>query len=311
MNSSSDAMKDSQSELSPVEIERVKAFVPDQKTLDKVAKIIQEAAEKIGLHQPVPEVIEMAAQIYGALGENRIPKAVEGGVHKLWLLTEAYINTGRDPSEIHQAAMGMLLFGETQGTESRGIESLLQANRDIISFSLGNQGAAAVKESPDDIRKKIQELEKLAEMPLPPKPKEGADAEEMNSYRKQLVTRHLRERLSRKGGQYCAINMENLYEVLLMIIENVPFESMSKLHKEISEKIVPAGAKVDGWLSRVSQEQFDQMVEIIAASGLPINEETRHEKFVRAMKSPYYQNYVAKDVTIENEISDLHRKLRD
>lgn len=123
--------KEAQSELSPDEKKIVAAFQPDADSLKSAQFILTGGSNEVGLPAPDEAVITQAAKIIGALGKERIPRAVDGGPHKLWLLTEAFINSGKDPSPIHEAALSSLLGGEQE------ISASLPEEQDRKEINLG------------------------------------------------------------------------------------------------------------------------------------------------------------------------------
>jgi|GEM_PF-2355867 len=163
-------------------------------------------------------------------------------------------------------------------------------------------------ETPEAIKKRITELEERAVMPLPQKPEDENDPEQMLNYRKQLAKRHIRERLGKRHDVYSAGNMENLYEVMMTIVDSKHVD-FRKLYDQVAKKLTEGGAQVDGWLTGVKDGQLEDVINIIAASEVPIHEETAKERYLHAQNSPELRGYVAKDLTAEYEIYDLYQKL--
>jgi hypothetical protein len=248
--------------------------------MERARVVLTDACAKVGLPAPDEAVVEQTAKIIGALGEERVPRDLDGGPHKLWLLTEGFINAGKDPSPIHEAALSSLLDGKPEARTN----------------------------SPEAINKKIGELEAKAVMPAPKKPEDTATPEQIMEYRSQLATRHIRERLGKRHGVYSAGNMENLYEVMMTIADS-QHPDFNKLYDDVALKLTMGGAQVDRWLTNVKEAQLKDITEIIATSKVPIREETSKERYLHAQQSPELRDYVARDLTIEYEISDLYQQL--
>jgi len=97
------------SELSPSEQKKVAAFQPSSGEIEKALTFLTNACNEVGLPAPDESMVEQAAKIIGALGEERIPLTKDGKPNKIWLLTESYINTGKNPSSIYETTFSSLL----------------------------------------------------------------------------------------------------------------------------------------------------------------------------------------------------------
>ncbi len=273
-----DTTAKAQSELSSDEKRRVANFEPDDDQMERARAILTDASNEIGLDTPDDAVIEQVAKIIGALGEENIPRAVDGGLQKLWLLTEGYINTGKDPSPINEAALSAILPGNPE----------------------------ALTDTPEAIRKRIDELEAEAIMPMPQKPEDGASPEEVKEYRKQLVMRHLKATLGKRYGVYSAGNMESLGEVMLYIADS-KHPDFDKLLEDVRQKLKDAGAQVESLLTVPTEKDLGEIADMIAESEVPIHEKTSKEKYLHDQG---LEKYVAQDLTTRYEIYDLRQQLR-
>ncbi len=120
-----------QSELTLDEQKRVAAFKPNEDLIEEARDLLMDACREIGLPAPDEDVVVQAAKIIGALGKDRIPQDIDGKPHKLWLLTEGYINAGKDPAPIHEAALSFLLSGTTPKTEAEKTEQQIEEEPEI------------------------------------------------------------------------------------------------------------------------------------------------------------------------------------
>ena len=160
------------------------------------------------------------------------------------------------------------------------------------------------------IKQRIAELESAAIMPMPQKPENESDPEQILEYRTQLATRHIRERLGKRRGIYSAVSTENLYEVVKTIVDS-SHPNFDKLYNDIASKLTTDGARVDKWLTGVKEEQLADIVDIITKSDVPIHEETSTERYLHSQEqqSPELKKYVARDSTVDFEITNLYNQL--
>jgi len=98
----------------------------------------------------------------------------------------------------------------------------------------------------------------------------GATPEQTVEHRSQLAARHIRKRLGERHGVYRAKNMENLYEVMTTIADS-RHPDFNKLYGDVARKLTAGGAQVDQFLTGVTEEQLNDIIEIIATSKVPIN----------------------------------------
>ena len=268
---SNDEGQDSKSELTKAEIKLVNSYSPDQDLIDRVRNILIHASYKVHISHPTEDVVLKAAQIMGALGDKRITKTNDGEIG-YWLLTEAYLNTGKDPSTIfHHLLMSALEGGSS--SESPRVEA---------------------------IKAKILELEKQERLPVPAKPENEADPEAMKQYRLQLVSRHLKERLGQRNGLYSAGNMESLYEIMMMMADS-SHPDFKKLYDQVAKKLTAGGAQVERYLCKLKENQLTEMAQLVADSSVPIKPETTKESM----------GYPAEDLCISTQIYDLYQQLSD
>ena len=103
------------SEITPEERQKIESFKPSEALLKKTRNLLIIICAKILMSPPEPEVVLQAAKILGALGEERLPKTLDGGY--AWLLTEAYLACQKDPTTIFNGQLMALLNHPTAGNE--------------------------------------------------------------------------------------------------------------------------------------------------------------------------------------------------
>jgi len=229
------------------------------------------------------ELVLTAAKILGAFGKVRIPKDGSGNLSAAWLATEALINSGKNPAPNFDAMLSNIL-GVSEKKETAPLMEV------------------------DKIREEIARLEQEVMMPLPEKPQDPNDREAILEYRKQLVSRHLKEVMSKNFGFYSTINFESFDTVLQRIIAGgsaVP--GFNILHKSLLKSLSDGGSEVNRSFARVTDHQFEELINTIAESKLPIAEETYDEKRMR----PVDKSHVAIDATAAKAITRLYTKLEN
>jgi len=259
------------------EQERTQEDQPTEEELASARTALSSICSDIGLPVPDEAVTAQAAKIVREAGEDGIQQDMNGNPNRLWLLTESYTRLGMDTAPISEAGM------------QASLGAVASINRELPP------------DSPEAIREQIVALEGEVEMPLPQEPKEGASAEEIFDYRKQLAARHVREALGKRDDEsYKDGGMRNLNEFLTRTISRNKKE-FPKLRDALDSYLKGTGAQTDGFLSGVTDGALDGMIHIIAKSDADIKRQTAGEE--------QFPDYVAEDRTTRMKIIALHRRL--